>query len=335
MPKRRGGCGRFLGSLILAIVVAGGITWFQLRPTPVGQNQFIRFDVSTKLDKALDVLQSKGIIRSARFSGYYAAVVRKGGAVARGTYQLAPGVSTGELLDKLQKPVRRMVRIPEGWWIARVAKRLEEEGVCPASEYVEWAGKPAAFKDDVAFPLPSSGSLEGYLYPDTYDLPPLITAKEVVRLQLKTFERKVPKEIQTQNLRRTLTVASLVQAETARDSERPQVAGVIENRLKKGMKLEIDATVLYGTQNWRVLKPGEVRNLPSDSNTYLHKGLPPGPICSPEIKSILAAAAPAHHSYLFYVALPDKSQLFASTYEQHLANIKKRIAAIQAAEKSR
>lgn len=328
--RRRRGCFRFLGSLFVAIALVAGYGYYELRPLPPGPYQYIRLNSASRLEAVLSDLEAKGIIRSARFTRLYAMAARSGGSIGKGTFQLRPGMTGGEILAALHRPIRRLVRIPEGWWIARVAKRLEEQGVCKAEDYVAWASKPAEFQSEVSFPLPKQGTLEGYLYPDTYDLPPLIDAKDIVSMQLKAFQNKVADRLPPSNVRRLLTVASLVEAETALDRERPVVAGVIENRLAKGMRLEIDATVLYGIQNWRKLGPGEVRKLDSPYNTYLHGGLPPGPIDSPSLKSIDAALNPAKHSYLFYVALPDRSQLFASTYEEHQANIKKRMAALKA-----
>ena len=107
------------------------------------------------------------------------------------------------------------------------------------------------------------------------------------------------------------------------DAERPRVAGVIENRLAKGQRLEIDATVLYGLQDWRVLKPGEVRTVDSPYNTYLVNGLPPGPICSPGSMSIQAAMKPEKHTFLYYVARPTRTHYFTSSYADHLAAIRK------------
>jgi len=161
--------------------------------------------------------------------------------------------------------------------------------------------------------------LEGFLFPDTYEFAPMTPARDVVKTQLRTFKRKVGGG----DLRRTVTVASLIELEAALDSERSKIAGVIENRLKKGMTLDLDASVLYAMQEWRQLPPGFVRTVKSPYNTYLHKGLPPGPIGSPSLKSIVAARQPDAHGYLYYVARPDRSHLFAKTYAEHQQNIKK------------
>jgi UPF0755 protein len=115
----------------------------------------------------------------------------------------------------------------------------------------------------------------------------------------------------------------MVELEVAKDEERPIVAGVIENRLKRKMPLQIDATLLYGIGKWRRLTFKDYKEIKSPYNTYTHQGLPPGPICSPTVKSIEAALHPATHNYLYYVAMPEGYHLFAETYKEHLANIKK------------
>ena len=168
------------------------------------------------------------------------------------------------------------------------------------------AGKPEEFAEVVDFELPK-GSLEGYLYPDTYDLPPMLGAKGVITRQLRAFETKVVKKLGAEGLDRALTIGSMVELEAALDEERPRVAGVIENRLKKGMRLELDATVLYALGEWKELGPGVVRTVKSPYNTYLNAGLPPGPIGSPGAKSIEAAMNPETHNYLFYVERPERS----------------------------
>lgn len=291
---------------------------------------YIRFDQRTPLVVALTRLQERGVVRNPDVMARYSRWRKLPAVVEAGTYEVTPGTKADALLTALRKPIRQMVRIPEGWWVARVAKRLEEQGVCAAEEYIALTQEPERFAEDVSFPLPKN-SLEGYLFPDTYDLPPLLGAEATIRRQLKTFEAKVVKQVgNPKDLQRLVTIGSLVEAEVALDAERPLVAGIIENRLAKGMKLQIDATVLYALQEWKELGPGVVNTIDSPYNTYRIHGLPPGPIGSPGLKSIEAAAKPRATEYLYYVALPNRSHLFAKDYPTHLANIRRRQAALKA-----
>lgn len=319
--KRRG-C--FLVGLVAGCALAlGGITWFnqQIEPMPTGESKLVRWKAKSIEQAAADLGKLK-IIRNPQAFVWYAKITRQTPKIAEGSYSFKPGATADEVIKALKNPVTQMVRIPEGWWISRVAKRLEEKNICSAADYIDLAAKPEEFAKSVDFTLPKD-SLEGYLYPDTYELPPLIGARAVIERQLKAFQEKVVDHLGEKNLDRAVTIASMVELEAGVDAERPKIAGVIENRLDRNMRLELDATVLYALGEWQVLGPGVVRTVKSPYNTYLHTGLPPGPIGSPSVKSIEAAMAPHTHDFLFYVALPDRTHLFSRTYADHLANIRK------------
>lgn len=304
---------------------------------PKGEPFLTRID-GMSFDQALAFLETKKVVRNAKLTGFLARIQKKAAKPVDGTYQFAPGMTWTQVLTILKNPVRQMVRVPEGWWIARTAKRLEEKGVCSADDYTKLANDPSQFEGVVSFPLPKK-SLEGYLYPDTYDFPPLLGAKRAITMQLKAFESKVVKPLGTDGLWKAVVEGSLVETEVAVDAERPIVAGVIENRIAKKMRLQLDATVLYALQKWRKLGKGEVLKVDSPYNTYLHGGLPPGPICSPSYKSIEAAMHPATHQYLYYVRGEGMTHLFGKTYSEHVVNIgksnaiRKREAAELAAKK--
>lgn len=315
----------FLGSL--AICILGFIQfWMRPRIAPPDNSAsvLVRFESPVSLQTALSFIEREGGIRDANMMMLYARYKRTPRLVKAGTYEIGPHAEADAVLAALQVPVRQMVRLPEGWWIARTAKVLEQNRVCPADDFTKLAANPNAFTISGEFKLPPDRTLEGYLFPDTYDLPPLLGAKGVIERQLRTFKEKVfPVLPAGTDVDRCVIIGSMIEAEVAFDSERPLVASVIENRLRVGMPLQIDATVLYALGEWRVLGPGEVRKVDSQYNTYLHKGLPPGPICSPSAASILAAAKPAKTNYLYYVARPDRTHYFATDYASHLANIRR------------
>lgn len=312
-----------IGVVFGCIIGFGFITWFDkgTAPMPKGPEFMVRWD-SMSFDDAIAELEAKGVVRDGWLFTRLAKVEKKSVKVGAGTYSFYPGMTMDQVVKSLKTPLSQNVRIPEGWWIGRVAKRLEDKGVCKADEYIELAGQPEAFKDVVSFALPGN-SLEGYLFPDTYDMPPMLGAKAVITMQLRTFEKKVVEKIGVDGLSRALIVGSMVELEAALDEERPRVAGVIENRIKKGMTLDIDATVLYALGEWKVLGPGVVRTVKSPYNTYLNRGLPPGPIGSPGLKSIEAALNPESHNFVFYVARPNRSHYFTPDYGAHRAAINK------------
>lgn len=323
-----------LGTVVTALGVGG--LWFrsQLAPTPKGSEFYIRFNGNKSLRLVLDRLHERKVVRNPWALYVYAKLKREAYPVREGTYRFAPGMTAQEVLKAARMQIRQMVRLREYYWIARNAKVLEQNGVCRAAEYVTLAQKPQEFQKYVKFPLPKTGSLEGYLYPDTYDLPPLYGAKNTIVKQLQTFESKVWRKLKRpKDLKRTLTIASMVQLEVAKDDERPVVAGVIENRLRQGMRLQIDATALYAMQEWKNPTRQDILSAVSPYNTYLNAGLPPGPICSPSAKSVFAAENPANHAYLYYVAMPQRNHLFASTLDQHNANIATRKKRLKEAQK--
>lgn len=316
--RRLAGCLGLLSLLALAFAVWLGL---ESRPMPKGEALLVRFPRAVRLHDAFVKLHKLGVVRDARAASTLAWMWRDDGLVGASTVRVRPGMSVKQVLRAIRNPLLQHVRIPEGWWIARTAKILERKNVCPAEDYIRAAANPARFANVTKLKLPKN-SLEGYLFPDTYDFPPLLGADEVIRRQLKTFEKRVGPFIRPGvDLRRVLTVASMVELEAAVDPERPRIAGVIENRLRRGMKLQIDATVLYGLQEWRELAIRELTSVKSPYNTYLIPGLPPGPIGSPGLASIKGALEPEKHDFLYYVARPNRTHFFSTTYAGHEAAI--------------
>jgi UPF0755 protein len=330
MVRRKGGsCGCLALAVLVGAAAAGYWVWTGVQPMPNGKPFFLRIDGPRDLDRVLAQVQVKGVLRNSSAAYLYARIRRNAADVATGTYKLAPGEDVEAVLRSLRSPVKQMVRLPETNWAARSANILERHGVTTAKEYMELVRKPEEFASDAGFPLPKRDSLEGYLFPDTYDLPPLLGARQTILRQLAAFKDKIiGSGAPPKNLDRAVIIGSMVELEVAKDEERPIVAGVIENRLRFGMPLQIDATVLYALGEWRALSYKDLRETVSPYNTYLNKGLPPGPICSPSAASVRAALAPAKHDFLYYVAMPDRRHLFSSTYAGHLSNVAKRRAAL-------
>jgi len=212
--------------------------------------------------------------------------------------------------------------IPEGLAVRRVAERLVAEGIIrDVGSFIKLAQQPNG-RVNLPFPEPPTG-LEGYLFPSGYDLQPNTPPERVAQVMVDEFARQFSQPYADEiahrgrSLHEIVTIASMIEREAEVEKDRPLIAGVIENRLRKGMRLQIDATVLYamGRHKNRIL----YRDLrtPSPYNTYLHAGLPPGPIASPGLPSLLAALRPAKHDYLFYVASPDGSHIFSRTEAEH------------------
>lgn len=311
----------------VSVLVLGGGWYAKTRfdPMPQGEKVKVTFSTSTPFNLALQTLKNKGIIRDVNAGKVLGLLSGSRASVKEGTYEFQPGMSLSDAISALKKPSLRMIRIPEGRWIARIAKQLEEKGIVKAADYIAATKDVGQYQQ---FGVPVEGeSLEGFLYPDTYNVPPGSDATFLVRRQLLNFSQRTSKlGLTKENVHRILTIASLLELEASDSTERGMISGVIENRLKKGMRLQVDATVNYGMQVWRPLFYKDYTAVKSPYNTYLYKGLPPGPICSPSKSSILAALEPKKHSYLFYITMPDGVTLFSATYAEHLKNIARRDA---------
>ncbi|MBB6049173.1 endolytic transglycosylase MltG [Armatimonas rosea] len=245
------------------------------------------------------LLEQKHVIRSA---AYFKKIAT--GTILPGVYAFSPADTPEAIYLKLHKGEVAAVKvtIPEGFTVKKIAARLKERGF---------------LTDETKF-LALADGLEGQLFPDTYAFPKNTTAKEIVAQMHAQFEK------QTKALKLTpeaLIVASLIEREAETDDDRPKIAGVIYNRLEKNMRLQIDATVQYILPEHKARLLFADLKTPSPYNTYLHAGLPPGPICSPGLPSIRAALNPEKSDYLFYVQGEGKGHVFARTFEEHRANI--------------
>lgn len=223
---------------------------------------------------------------------------------------------------RTKQPINTIsVSIPEGLNIKEIASIFRHKMNIDSVAFVTLCTNQQ-FIDSLQI---TSNSLEGYLYPNTYEFYQNSSPQVIIKRLTKEFNKmwaKYCSSVDMNDQKAILTLASIVEAETPVISERKTVAGVYQNRINKGMKLEADPTVQYALQSKKRLLYKDLE-VDSPYNTYRYKGLPPGPINSPSISSILAAISPENHSYLFFVARGDNSNLhyFSSTYSQHLESV--------------
>lgn len=277
--------------------------------------------------EAADSLAARGIVDHPRIFGFYAAQRGLDRSIRYGTYIIRRGASWNEVLVALRegKGIMTRVTIPEGWPLWEIVPFLAAQLTVPP-ESLEAAVRDTVLLQRVGAPL-GTETLEGYLFPDTYDFPGNATARQAVTLMVTRFEQvwKPDWNARLRELRLTrhqiLTLASIVEKEVRRGEERPLVAAVYSNRLRIRMPLQADPTVQYAQKK----RPGRVlyRDLKVDSpyNTYRRVGLPPGPIAQPGAASIEAALFPAAVPYKYFVARPDGRHEFRTTYKEHLAAI--------------
>jgi len=254
----------------------------------------------------------------------------KGRRLQAGEYHFDQPLSPRQVADKIARGdvYVRPITFPEGLTIKQMAAVYEAKGFGPAKEFVD-AAKNASL---VAAIDPDAHDLEGYLFPDTYKMPRHSTAPQLVARMVQSFMRELTPELieaaEARNLtvRQFVTLASIVEKETGNKEERPLVAAVYANRLKIGMALQCDPTVIYALDRLGRYNGNLTRDsLQFDSryNTYRYPGLPPGPIASPGRASLEAAAHPAAADYLYFVSRNDGSHAFAATLDEHNRNVQK------------
>ncbi|MFC4768212.1 endolytic transglycosylase MltG [Effusibacillus consociatus] len=332
-PRSRAAAGTFL---ILAILAIYG--WFQwLPPQKSGQTVTVEIPKGATSQQIADLLSEKGLIKN---SFVFRAVVLWTGQAASlqaGTYAIPQGATIPEILDVITKGKVRVdtVRftIPEGFTIEQIADILAQKGLVDKRRFLNEA-ENGTFDYDFIKEIPQKQGmrhrLEGYLFPETYEVKKGATEREILELMLQQFGKVVTPEMRESfrarglTLHEAITVASLVEREARVAKERPAIAGVIFNRLqhKPPMLLQIDATIQYvvGQKDELLLKDLEVD---SPYNTYKREGLPPGPIASPGRDSLHAVASPEKHEYLYYVTKKDGSgeHYFGKTLDEHNRNI--------------
>ena len=273
-------------------------------------------------------LVDAGVVRDARTFQVGLWISGRSRSLRAGEYRFDAPLHALDVIDKIARGdvYRRRLTFREGLTISEMARVFEERGFGNAADFRKAAGNASLILDLD----PGATDLEGYLFPETYALPRGTTAAAVVTQMVDAFKNALTPEIRSNattaglSVRQLVTLASLVEKETGTASERPLVAAVYANRLKIGMGMQADPTVIYALQKAGTYT-GNLRrdDLQFDSpyNTYRYPGLPPGPIAAPGKASLEAAAKPADVDYLYFVSKNDGSHVFASSLEEHNRNV--------------
>lgn len=284
-------------------------------------------------------LEQLGLVSDANLFRLLVRYRAVGDKLEAGEFELRANMTMEEIITCLQRgrPGEMEVTIPEGWRIEQIAEMLAEQTEIDGDELLALA-REGKFDRHFLSEHAADATLEGFLFPDTYRLPEDARASDLLWRMLDDFDRRFTSEMQQRASERGMTIyevitlASIVEREAVIPEERPLIASVYLNRLAATDKepwgyLQADPTVQYALgqpgQWWEPLTPEEYRSVDSPYNTYLHPGLPPGPICSPGLSSIQAVLWPAETNYLFFQAKGDGSHIFAETYEEHLENQKR------------
>jgi UPF0755 protein len=325
---------RGLGAVLLALALTavGVRAYLQsdvagLSGTVTGPPTVVYIKPKTGVQEIAQTLRDAGVIQS-RWT--FLALAYMQGSLTRlqaGEYEFSHGVSILEILRKLEagRVVTHLVTIPEGFTAQDIARLLAGERLADADRFMALV-KDVKFAENAGVPAPT---LEGYLFPDTYRLTRGMGEEEILRIMVARFRQTAPKDLDGQAQRLGLdahsvvTLASLIEKEAKLNSERPVVAGVFYNRLRRNMPLQSDPTAVYGAAGPRhkITRRDLYRRSPY--NTYLKAGLPPGPIANPGLASLRAALNPARTSFLYFVAKNDGSHFFSRTLEQHAQAVRK------------
>lgn len=322
--------GFLLLTALISLSLGSAIFWaYNKAHSPIGNsNKEIIFDLTRGMtvQQVINELERQDLIGDPLFLSYYSKFKKLGSQLKTGTYKISSQLSPLELFTLLSsgRSLGRMITFPEGYNIFEIAEIFEKESLMSQSDFFNFVKNPSEIKNLLNQELPS---LEGYLFPSSYEITKETKGPQLISTMVKKFLQeynKLSNEIETLNWdqNKVVTLASIIEKETGAPWERPLISSVFHNRLKKGMLLQTDPTVLYARA---LLNNKYVINITRKDlerehpyNTYKIKGLPPGPIANPGFEALKAVFYPDQNSeYLFFVSQNDGTHIFSKTYEEH------------------
>jgi UPF0755 protein len=319
-----GAAGVLLAAFLVVSLTAGAAAWLLLMPFGPSEETFVELAPGSSTLHIGRQLEAAGIVRSQY--GYDLMRWWKRGTLRAGEYRFDHPATLAEVYARIARGdvYTKAVVVPEGASIFEIAARVEQAGLGTRQQFLDAAVSETELVNDLD---PGAKSLEGYLFPDTYHFPRTAKPAQIAAAMVRRFRVAAGQLGLMENAHAVVTMASLVERETAIDAERPLVASVLTNRLAKNMPLATDPAVIYGLElegQWRgaIYQSDLARNTPY--NTYIHLGLPPGPVANPGIRSLRAAMNPTHTDYLYFVAAGANAQgrsLFAATLDEHKKNV--------------
>ncbi len=333
--------------IIIGLAAVGVLNYFylsMLEPVdPAASEDYVLVEIPSGAGSEViaDILEREGLIQNSVAFRYYVRSNNLGHTFMAGTYQLNPAMDVEEIVNKLQSgdvyAETTWFTVPEGYTLKQMADRLEEEGLIDSTKFLELADDPTDNILDTFTELRRIEEpeieylLEGYLYPDTYEIYTTADEEEIIKLMLGRMNRIIDEESKNRadqlglTIHEVLTIASLIEREAAVAHERDRISGVIHNRLEIGQMLQIDATIQYILGETKEFLTYADLEIPSPYNTYQYHGLPPGPIAAPGQPSIEAALYPEDTEYFYYNYKYDDTgeHYFSETYEEHLENVRR------------
>ncbi|MEW6614355.1 MAG: endolytic transglycosylase MltG [Thermodesulfobacteriota bacterium] len=318
---------RAISYILMLLIVLGllvALSIFLYLATPASYTKIYKvvyIHPGATFTEAAELLKQEGIIKDIRGFSLLVRFHQAAKRIKPGEYSLNTAMVPLEILDILVKGkvVEHFVTIPEGYNIYQVADLLDSLELANSESFLEKCFDPS-FISSLGI---EGDSLEGYLFPDTYSMPRYIGESNILKMMVSRFKRVYTSRYDGRakqlgfTMKKVVTLASIIEKETGKPSERPLISAVFHNRLKKGIKLQSDPTVIYGIANFdgNITKRHLKRRSPY--NTYLHYKLPPGPIANPGEDSIRAALFPAKVGYLYFVSKNDGTHCFSSSLREH------------------
>ena len=289
---------------------------------------FVTVPMGSSTSQIAAILEENGIIGDKDNFKLVSKVTRNNGTYKAGTYALSPSMNLDEIMKKLQSgiSVGNMITSPEGYSIGEITGVLEKAGLIDKEVFLEELENGKFNQRFIEFLPQGPNRLEGFLFPETYNIPDNASEYEIINIMLNQFDKLFTDEYYARakefnlDINETITIASMVEKEAAVNEDRPKVASVVYNRLEVNMPLQFDSTVQYVLGDLKARLSYEDIQIESEYNTYTNAGLPPGPICSPGLESIKATLYPADTEYIYFVVNPDgkRTHQFAVTYEEFL-----------------
>jgi UPF0755 protein len=322
-------------SMILLMLLAAGaagvwIDLYRFAHRPAGTNDtpaIIAVVPGETFDHLAATLVQQNIVTSERRFRFLARLRGEDKRLKAGEYALLSSMTPVQVLDTLvnNKVMLHRLTIPEGYNLHQIAAEIAHLELADAGAFAALAANPAVA---AALGHPAD-TLEGYLYPDTYYFPRGVLPRTIIETMVRRFDAQFPDAWRQQaiqlklSIHQVVTLASIIEKETGVPAERPVISSVFQNRLKKKMRLESDPTVIYGVPEFDGNLTRRHLMTPSPYNTYLIRGLPPGPIANPGRAAMEAALYPAQTDYLFFVSKQDGTHTFSRNYKEHSMAVRK------------
>jgi UPF0755 protein len=316
--------------ILLMVITIMGIKASNQQYLPVDPNNKTPVDIYIPADvgarQVAAILEENQVIRSQKAFLSYCRKEKLDTRLKPGHYMFNRSQTLAQIAHSIAEGqvVKIKVTIPEGYTVKEIGELLVEKRVCSQEAWQEAINAEYPYEFLKKVPANSKYKLEGFLFPDTYYIEEDTTSHEVINMMLQNFaqvwEKDFADQAQAKNMDiyETTILASLIEEEAMHDDERRTISGVIHNRLRDGMYLQLCPTVLYCFDQKKTVLNDADLDIESPYNTYRHPGLPPGPISNPGKASIAAALNPEKNSYYFYVSKGDGSHYFSRTYQEHL-----------------